>query len=142
AVGPAVIGAHKALGVAVVDATHAVAAVAAHVQQRVQPALPVAGQDDRVFAHIGVKEIVGLGHQALMPDHQPGAPEDLLHLVVVDRLLAEDAAVELAVDGIDDGVFPSGAHTGLLPPALIIAGPGADHHGGANRREGLPSRRA
>src|SRR5947209_10830134 len=73
---------------------------------------------------MGVKDIVGRGHQALMPDHQPGAPEDLLHLVVVDRLLAEDAAVELAVDGIDDGVFPSGAHTRLLPLARIIAGSG------------------
>src|SRR2546421_12090888 len=46
-----------------------------------------------------------------MPDHQPGPTEDLLHLVVVDRLLAEDAAVELAGGGVDDGVFPSGAHT-------------------------------
>ena len=116
------IGAHEALGVAVVDAAHAVAAVAAHVQERVQPALPVAGQDDRVFAHIGVEEIVGRGHQALMPDHQPGAPEDLLHLVVVDRLIAEDAAVEFAGGGVDDGVFPSGAHTRILPLPMMIAG--------------------
>ncbi len=59
AVGPAVIGAHEALGVAVVAAHHAVAAVAAHVEERVEPALSVAGQDDRVFAHVGVEEIVG-----------------------------------------------------------------------------------
>src|SRR5205807_4380809 len=57
-----------------------------------------------------------------MPDHQPGAPEDLLHLVGIDRLIAEDAAVELAGGGIDDNVLPSGAHTRLLPLAVMIAG--------------------
>ena len=121
AIGPAVIGAHEALGVAVVTAHHAVAAVAAHIEERVEPALPVTGQDDRVFAHIGVKEIVDCRHQALVPDHQPSAPEDLLHLVVVDRLLAEDAAVEFAGGGVDDDVLPSGAHTPILLP-VIIAG--------------------
>jgi len=120
AVRPAVIGAHEALGVAVVNATHAVAAVTAHVEERVQPALSVAGQDDRVFTHVGIEEIVGRGHQALVPDHQPGAPEDLLHLVVVDRPIAEDAAVEFAGRGVDDGVFPSGTHTRILPLAVII----------------------
>ena len=79
-----------------------------------EPALPVAGQDNWVFSHIGVEEIVGRGHQALMPDHQPGAPEDLLHLVAVDRLLAKDAAVEFAGGGVDDDVLPSGAHTRIL----------------------------
>src|SRR5580704_3868401 len=87
-----------------------------------QPALSVAGQDDRVFAHIGVEEIVDLGHQAIMPDHQPGAAEDLLHLVVVDRLVAEDAAIDFAGGGIDDDVFPSSAHTRILPLAVMIAG--------------------
>src|SRR5205823_3123648 len=119
---------HKALGVAVVATHHAVAAVAAHVQQRVEPALPVASQDDRVFAHVGVEEIVDHGHQALVPDHQPGAPEDLLHLVVVDRLLAEDAAIEFAARGVDDDVLPSGAHTPILPLAIMISGAEADHH--------------
>ena len=57
-----------------------------------------------------------------MPDHQPGAPEDPLHLVVVNRLIAEDAAVEFAGGGVDDGVVPSGAHSGILPLAMMIAG--------------------
>jgi hypothetical protein len=47
---------------------NAVAAVAAHVEERVQPALSVARQDDRVFAHVGVEEIIRPGHQALVPD--------------------------------------------------------------------------
>src|SRR5216683_74159 len=95
-----------------------------------EPALSVAGQNDRVFAHIGVEEIVDRGHQALVSDHQPGAPEDLLHLVVIDRLLAEDAAVEFAGGGVDDDVLPSGAHPRILPLAVMIAGAEADHHGG------------
>ena len=122
AVGPAVVGAHEPLGVAVVTTHDAIAAVAAHVEERVEPTLCVAGQDDRVFAHVGVEEIIRPGHQALMPDHQPGAPEDLLHLVVVDRLIAEDAAVEFAGGGVDDGVLPSVAHTRILPLAGMIAG--------------------
>ena len=46
--------------------------------------------------HIAVEKVVDRRHQALIPDHQPGAREDLLHLVIVDRLVAEDVAVELA----------------------------------------------
>jgi hypothetical protein len=65
-----------------------------------------------------------------VPDHQPGAPEDLLHLVVVDRLIAEDAAVDLAGGRVENGVLPSGAHIGILPLAIMIAGAGADHHRG------------
>ena len=135
AVSPAVIGAHEAFGVAVVAAHHAVAAVAAHVQQRVQLALSVAGQDDRVLAHVGVEVIVGRGHQALVPDHQPGAAEDLLHLLVVDRLIAEDAAVDFAGGGVDDGVFPSGAHIRILALAVMITGVQVDQP--ANLRQCL-----
>ena len=87
--------------------------------------MPVAGQDDRVLAHIGVKEIVGRGHQALVSDHQPGAPENLLHLVVINRLVAEDAAVELADRGIDDGVFRKRTHVPrVLCPTVMIQEPG------------------
>src|SRR6516165_5061289 len=50
-----------------------------------------------------------------MPDHQPGAPEDPFHLVIVGRLIAEDAAIEFAGDGVDHGVFPSITHTQIPP---------------------------
>jgi hypothetical protein len=125
AVGPAVIGAQEPLGVAVVAAHDAVAAMTAHIEQRVEPSLPVAGQDDRVLAHIGVKEIVGRGDQALVSDHQPGTPENLFHLVVINRLVAEDAAVELADGGIDDGVFRKRNHVPrVLFPTVMIQQPG------------------
>jgi hypothetical protein len=39
---------------------------------------------------------------------------------VVDRLLAENAAVEFAGGGVDDDVLPSGAHTRILPLAVMM----------------------
>ena len=124
AVRPAVVGAHEPRRVAVVAAHHPVATVAAHVEEGVQPSLAVAGQDDGVLAHVGVEEVVGRGHQALVPDHEPGAPEDPLHLVVVDGLLAEDAARDFSGRGVDDGVLRCRTH-GALPegdyrPALVL----------------------
>ena len=116
----------KLARVAVVAAHHAVAAVPAHVQERVKPALAVAGQDDRVLAHVGVEEVVGLGDQALVADHQPGAAEDLLHLVVVDGLVAEDAPVDLAGLGVDDGVLWCGTHVTSSPGSLRML---ASHYG-------------
>jgi hypothetical protein len=88
----------------------------AHIEQRVELTVPVAGQDDRILAHIGVKEIVGLGNQALVSDHQPGTPENFLHLVVINRLVTEDAAVKLADGGIDDGLSPKRTH---IPQVLF-----------------------
>jgi hypothetical protein len=87
--------------------------VPAHVQERVQPALAVAAQDDGVLAHVGVEEVVDLGHQALVPDHQPGAAEDLRHLLVVDGRITEDAPVDLARGRVDDGVLLRGTHTAI-----------------------------
>ena len=40
---------------------------------------------------------------------------------IVDRLLAENAAVEFAGGGVDDEVLPSGAHTRILPLAVMMA---------------------
>jgi hypothetical protein len=40
---------------------------------------------------------------------------------VVDRLLSENAAVEFASGRVDDEVLPSGAHTRILPLAVMIA---------------------
>ena len=81
--------------------------------------LAVARQDDGVLTHVRVEEVVDLGHQALVPDHQPGAAEDPLHLLVVDGLVAEDAAVDLAGGGVDDGVLLRGVHTAIPLNAII-----------------------
>src|SRR4030095_12653271 len=106
-------------------------------EERVQPALAVAREDDRILTHVRVEEVVDLGHQALVADHQPGAAEDLLHLLVVDGLVAEDAAVDLARDGVDDGVLLRGTHTAIPLAALRVAGtatPGVRLSAGAPAR--------
>ena len=55
------VGADEGGGVAVFGAAQAVAAVAADVQEGVDFALAVAGDQHRVLAHVGGHEIAGLG---------------------------------------------------------------------------------
>ena len=104
-VGPAVVGAGEVAGVAQVGTHYAVAPVAAHVQEGVQLALAVAGENHRVFPQVGVEEVVGFRHQRLVPDHQPGAPKDLLLLLGIDVSVDEDAPVQLAGIEVDYPVF-------------------------------------
>ncbi len=59
----------------------------AHVQEGVDLALRVTGQDDGVLAHVGEEEVVGVGDEALVAEQQPSAAEDLLQLLLVDRLI-------------------------------------------------------
>ena len=84
------------LGVAVVGPQDAVPPVAAHVQEGVELAVVVAGEDDGVFADVGVEVVVEVGDEGDVADHLPRASEDLLQLVLVDLLVDEDAPVELA----------------------------------------------
>jgi hypothetical protein len=76
--GPAVIGTHKVLGVAVISTDDTVSTVAAHIKEHVDFTLGITGYDDRILAHIGEEEIVGVGDQAFMADHQPSSPENIL----------------------------------------------------------------
>ena len=55
----------------------AVAPVAAHVQEGTQVPATVAAQDHRLLALVGVEEVVGVGRQRLVADHQPSPPEHL-----------------------------------------------------------------
>ena len=122
------IGTHETFGVAVVAAHDTVATMAAHVQQGMHGALGVPGQNDRVFPHIGVEVIVRPGDQAFMPDHQPRSAEDLGHLFVVHCLVAEDAAVYLASDRVDNVILRRASHTEVLSvqrrgpwPQMLVA---------------------
>ena len=63
-----------------------------------------------------------------MADHQPGTSENPFHLIVVHRLIAEDAAVEFAGGGVDDGVLPRRAHLAILLPAGDDTGVGVALH--------------
>ena len=87
------VGAHEVLGVAVVGADHPVAPVAAHVQEDVKLVLGVVGDDDGVLAHVRQKEVVGIGDETRVGQHEPGATENFLQLVLINRLVTEDAPV-------------------------------------------------
>ena len=101
AIGPAVIGAGKARGIAAVGAAQAIAAMAADIQKGVDLAVAVAHHQHRVLAHIGRVEIAGLGDLALVAQEQPAAGEDLLLLLLVDLRLDKDAAADEPVVAVD-----------------------------------------
>src|SRR5262245_58969749 len=58
-----------------------------------------------------MEKVVDLGHEAFVPDHQPGAAKDLRHLFVINGLVDEDASVNLAGLRVNDGVLLRGTHT-------------------------------
>jgi len=60
-----------------------------------------------------MEKVVDLGHEALVPNHQPGATKDLCHLLVVDGLVNENAPVNLAGLWINDSVLLRGTHTAI-----------------------------
>ena len=99
--GPAVVGAGEVAGVAHVGADDAVAPVPAHVQVGAQAAPAVAAEDHRLLAHVGVEEIVGVGNQRLVADHEPGPPEYLLLLLGIDVRVNEYPSVQLSGLEID-----------------------------------------
>ena len=56
-------------GVAVIAAHHTVAAVPAHVQEGVELALAIAGENHRVLTHVRMEKVVDLRYEALVPNH-------------------------------------------------------------------------
>ncbi|PCJ74606.1 MAG: hypothetical protein COA56_12275 [Dehalococcoidia bacterium] len=68
-------------------------------------ALVVLGQDHRVLSHISVEEVVHLGDQAIVPDHQPGPSEDLLQLFLVDIGVRKYTRVEFPRLEVNHVVF-------------------------------------
>src|SRR5262249_26841429 len=115
AVAPAVIGASEDGRRAFVVAAHLHAAVAAGVQEDVNPVAAVAAQDDRLLAHRRHEIVALLGDLALVVDMQPGAGEDALLLQGVDPLVSEDLAADLASSKVDQA--------GAIAPSLV------DRHG-------------
>ncbi len=100
-VAPAMIGAGEGGGVAFVVAAHAHAAVAAGIQEHVQPALAVPRQDDRLLAHGRHEEVARLRHLAFVAHEQPGPGEQPLLLLAVDALVHENVATDDAAIEID-----------------------------------------
>ena len=93
-VAPAVERTGEQERIALVVAADLHAPVAARVEEDVQLVPAVAHQQDRLFAHAGLKVIAGLRHLALVADEQPGAREKPLQLFAVDLLVDKDLAAD------------------------------------------------
>src|SRR5207253_11523585 len=120
ALGPAVIGTAEARRVAVIGPAQAVAAMAADIQEGAHHAGGVAHHQYRVLAHIGRKEMAGLGDLALMAQKEPAAGEDPLQLLPVDLRLDKDAAADQAAVAVDETTDVAG-HVILLNRLLQLA---------------------
>ena len=102
------VSAGEIAGVAGIGAHNPVAPVPAHIQESPQIAPPVAAQNHRLLAHIGMEKVVGLGNQRLMPEHQPGPPEHLFLFLGVYVRVNENAPVKLPGFHIYDSIFSAG----------------------------------
>ena len=108
--GPTVVGTHEVLGVAVIGTDDTVSAVSAHVEEDVDFAFGITGYDNGILPHVGEEEVIGVGDQAFMADHEPGETEDFFEFFLVDISISEDAPVQGALLHIDDIMSSSGAH--------------------------------
>ena len=93
--------------IALLVAAHLHAAMPARIQEHVHDALLVAAQDDRLLAHARGVEVAGLGNQALVPDEQPGAGEQLLQFLLVEIGINEDFAANEALVRVNELVGSS-----------------------------------
>src|SRR5438094_70210 len=83
---------------------------------------PVAAQQNRFLTHARDEEIAGVRDLALMADKQPGAGEDALLLLGVDRVVDEDLAADPPGLEIDQpGAVPGTAcrHHAHLPDFVV-----------------------
>src|SRR5205085_11983651 len=94
AIAPAVIRAGEDCGTALVVAAYLHAAMAAGVEEHMDGAGTVAAEDHRFLAHAGDEEIAWLRDLALVADEEPGAGEDPLLFLPIDRLVDEDFAAD------------------------------------------------
>src|SRR5207247_9189369 len=98
-VSPAVIRAHKAAGAAASLGAYDGAAMHAAVDQHAHRAVALARDDHRLAAHAGGEVIARRGDLAVVPEDQPGAAEDALHLEFEDRRI-----------GVHRALHPVGLH--------------------------------
>ena len=115
--GPAVVGADEGGGVAVFGPAQPVAPVSADVQERADLALPVAGDDDGVFAHVGSHEVAGVGNLGLVTQEEPATGENLLQLFLVYVLFAENPGADESPVYVNQRVYVCDDHT-IGPPCV------------------------
>ena len=93
-VGPAVIEAGVAIGIALRLAADDGAAMAAGVQENAQLVPAVAAQNQRPSAHRARAKVARRAHLGLMPDVKPAALEDALLLLAEDRGIDERGSID------------------------------------------------
>ena len=113
AVGPAVIRAGKARGVAAIGAAQPIAAMPADIEKSARPAVTVAHHENGVFAHVGSQEIAGPRDLAFVAQEQPTSSENPLQLLLIDLRLDKDAAADQTITIVDQSAHFSG-HSGCL----------------------------
>ena len=116
-VAPAVVGAGEDGGVALVVAADFHAAVHTSVEEDVDLALAVAGENHGFLAHGGDEIVAGVGYLAFVADEEPASGEDLLLFLLVEGVVDEDLAADGAMGEVDEVARGGG-------------GTGADGHGG------------
>ncbi|MNP05902.1 hypothetical protein D3C76_978650 [compost metagenome] len=118
AVGPAVVRAGEAGGVALVLLAHGGATVPAAVLQHVDVVLLVAHHDHRTAADGGGLEVTGVAHFALVGDPHPGAVENLVQLDLEQRGVVVQRDIDaVALDQfVEAAGFGDQAHAVLLRP--------------------------
>src|SRR5207248_2312323 len=104
-VAPAVIRAGKDCGVALVVAADLHAAVAAGVQEHMNLLPAIASQDDRLLSHARHEVIPRPGDLALVSHKQPGAGEDLLLFLLVERLIDKDFTADATMFQLDEVLY-------------------------------------
>src|SRR5262249_60934298 len=109
-VAPAVIGAGEDGRRTLVVAANLHAAVAAGIEEHVDPIGTIATKDHRLLAHRRHEVIARLGDLALVPDMQPGARKDALLLLGVYVLVDEDLPADLANPQIDQAGAACSVH--------------------------------
>src|SRR5262245_28409774 len=75
--------------------------MAADIEECADFARSVAHHQNRVFAHIGGKEIAGLRDLAVMAQKEPAAGKDPLQFLLINIRLDKDAATDQTLFGID-----------------------------------------
>src|SRR5438105_332692 len=119
AVGPAVISAGKARGIAVIGAAKAIAPMPAHIEKSSHDSVGATYHEHRVFAHIGREEIAGLRDLAIMAQIEPAAREDALQLLLIDLRLDKDPPADMPAGEIDQ--WFGGGHRSLRIPSGLTA---------------------
>ncbi len=98
---PAMVGAGKDGGIALIVPTDFHAAVPTGVQKSMDDPLAVTRQDDGLLTHGGHEVITRFGDLTLVADKEPGMGEDLLLLVLIDVLIDKDLTADAAAVQVD-----------------------------------------